>query len=481
MQIHTLNLIEVRDALAKGELSAEAVTKACLTQIEASEPQIRALLAHNDHALEEARLMDKEGPKPHQALWGVPFTIKDVLCTKGLTTTAGSKMLENFVPSYDAHVIEKLREAGAIILAKNNMDEFAMGSTTENSAYHPTHNPHNLACVPGGSSGGSAASVVAHQCFASLGSDTGGSIRQPASLCGCVGLKPTYGRVSRYGAIAYGSSLDQIGPLARSVADCALVLETIAGHDPRDGTSDPRPIGQYVHAITSPDAPQDLKGLRIGVPKEFFGEGLAEEVRTVCEHSLERMKELGAELVSITMPHTNAAIATYYIVAMAEASSNLARYDGVRYGYRSDTAQSLAELYVQSRTEGLGQEVQRRIMLGTYVLSSGYYDAYFRKAAQVRSLIAKDYEEALQKCHVICGPVSPVTAWKLGSLTEDPLQMYLKDIYTLSLNLAGLPGLALPAGIGKDSNLPVGIQLLGKAFDEENLLRIGQVIEQHMA
>ncbi len=477
MEIYNLSLMEVRDALAKGELTAEAVTAACLAQIDATEPSIKALLGRNEKALEEARLMDKQGIDTAKPLWGVPVTVKDVLCTKGLVTTAGSKILENFVPFYDAHVVEKLREAGAIILAKNNMDEFAMGSTTESSAFHATHNPHKAEYVPGGSSGGSAASVVAKQCFASLGSDTGGSIRQPASLCGCVGIKPTYGRVSRYGAIAYGSSLDQIGPLARSVEDCSLVLETIAGYDERDGTSDPRPVGAYMAALGKR---QDLQGVRVGVPKEFFGEGLADEVRESCEAALKRMQELGAELVSITMPHTHAAIATYYIVAMAEASSNLARFDGVRYGKRSESAQNLAELYIQSRSEGLGQEVQRRIMLGTYVLSSGYYDAYFRKAAEVRRLIAKDFSDALELCHVICGPVSPVTAWKLGSLNKDPLQMYLKDVYTLSLNLAGLPGIALPVGMGRESNLPVGMQFFGAAFAEEELCSIAKVLESNL-
>ncbi len=477
MSMYDLSLSDVQKALAKGEVKAEEVVTSCLERVQATE-QVKAFISLDaENALEQARALDKAGPDASKPLWGVPISIKDAICTKGLTTTAGSKILNNYMPFYDAHVIEKLRAAGAIIFGKTNLDEFAMGSSTENSAYHPTHNPWDVSRVPGGSSGGSAASVVAKQCFASLGSDTGGSIRQPASLCGCVGMKPTYGRVSRYGLIAYGSSLDQIGPFARSVEDCALVLENIAGHDPRDSTSTPLALEQkaYSNALRKRE---DLKGLRVGVPKEFFAKGLSAEVEQKCKAALEIMQRLGAELVDIELPHTNAAIATYYIVAMAEASSNLARFDGVRYGYRAENVGDLNELYVRSRSEGFGQEVQRRIMLGTYVLSSGYYDAYFRKAAQVRQLICDDFKQALQKCDVICGPVSPVTAWPLGSLNTDPLQMYLMDIYTLSLNLAGLPGLALPVGMGDESNLPVGMQILGPAFSEELIFNVGHLLEQ---
>lgn len=472
--LHTLSLTEVRDQLQKGEVSAEAVTAACLQRIAATEPQLHALLAvRGEEALEEARQLDKAGPQPQQILWGVPVTIKDALTTKGTATTAGSRMLENFVPFYDACAVEKLKQAGAIILGKNNMDEFAMGSSTENSAYGPTRNPWDTQRVPGGSSGGSAASVTACQCFASLGSDTGGSIRQPAALCGCVGIKPTYGRVSRYGLIAYGSSLDQVGPLARSAADCALVLQAIAGHDPRDATSDPRPVDNYSQAL---EQRTSLKGLRLGVPQEFFAEGLDAEVSSACQYALESAKEMGATIVPVNLPHTRASIATYYIIAMAEASSNLARFDGVRYGHRSQKVENLEDLYTNSRTEGFGEEVQRRIMLGTYVLSSGYYDAYYRKAAQVRRLIRQDYETALQHCDVLCGPASPVTAWPLASLNADPLQMYLMDIYTLSLNLAGLPGLSFPVGLGASSHMPVGMQLLGRAFDEGTLLSIAHIL-----
>ncbi len=477
MSIYDLSLSEVRKALANGELKAEAVVQSCIERSHATE-QVKSFISLDaENALEQARELDKAGPKKDMPLWGVPISIKDAICTKGLTTTAGSKILQNYVPFYDAHVIEKLRAAGAIIFGKTNLDEFAMGSSTENSAYHPTLNPWDTKRVPGGSSGGSAASVVAKQCFASLGSDTGGSIRQPASLCGCVGMKPTYGRVSRYGLIAYGSSLDQIGPFARSVEDCALVLENMAGHDQRDSTSAPLALSPTAYSDAL-NLRKDLQGLKIGVPKEFFAEGLAPEVEKSCKSALETMQKLGAELVHIELPHTKAAIATYYIVAMAEASSNLARFDGVRYGYRAENISNLEELYIRSRSEGFGQEVQRRIMLGTYVLSSGYYDAYFRKAAQVRRLIREDYQKALQQCDVICGPVSPVTAWELGSLNKDPLQMYLMDVYTLSLNLAGLPGLALPVGMGSESNLPVGMQILGSAFSEELIFNVGHLLEQ---
>lgn len=473
-QLHTLSLTDIRQQLQSKSVTAEAVTAACLQNIADTEPQIHALLAlRTDEALEEARQLDKAGPDPTKALWGIPLTIKDALTTAGTTTTAGSKMLHNFVPFYDAHAVEQLKHAGAIILGKNNMDEFAMGSSTENSAFGPTRNPWNTAHVPGGSSGGSAASVAACQCYASLGTDTGGSIRQPASLCGCVGIKPTYGRVSRFGLIAYGSSLDQIGPMARSAEDCALVLQTIAGHDPRDSTSDPRPVDNYTAALASRDS---LSGLRIGIPQEFFAEGLAPEVDKACQNALRVAKDLGAHIVPVSLPHTAASIAAYYIIAMAEASSNLARFDGVRYGHRSAHSETLQELYTNSRSEGFGEEVQRRIMLGTYVLSSGYYDAYYRKAAQVRRLIRQDYENALSQCDVLCGPASPITAWPLGALTKDPLQMYLMDIYTLSLNLAGLPGMSFPVGLGEQSQMPVGMQLLGRAFDEATLLSVAHVL-----
>ena len=370
--ICSLSLTAVAQALQKKELSAVDVTTACLDRIAATEPQLAALLYVNaENALAHAVALDRQGPDAACPLWGVPVTLKDAFSTKGMPTTAGSRMLDGYTPFYDAFAVQKLHEAGAIILGKTNLDEFAMGSSTENSAFKATRNPWNLNKVPGGSSGGSAASVTAGQCFASLGTDTGGSIRQPASFCGCVGLKPTYGRVSRYGVIAYGSSLDQVGPLTRNVEDCARVLTAIAGYDSRDNTCDPRPAEDYTAAL----AARSLQGARLGIPKEFYGQGLSDEVRAVCEAAIQTAKSQGAELVDVSLPHTDAAIATYYIIAMAEASSNLARFDGVRYGHRSADIKNLDDLYVRSRTEGFGPEVKRRIMLGAYVLSSGYYDA----------------------------------------------------------------------------------------------------------
>ena len=472
--ICSLSLSELARRLQAREISAEAATAACLARIEATEERLGALLhVDAEGALAQARALDAAGPEPGKALWGVPVTVKDALSTKGMPTTAASRILEGFTPIYDAFVVERLKEAGAVLLGKNNMDEFAMGSGTDNSAYQKTGNPWAPDRIPGGSSGGSAASVAAGQCFASLGSDTGGSIRQPAAMCGCVGIKPTYGRVSRYGLIAYGSSLDQVGPLARSVEDCARVLSVIAGHDARDNTSDPRPTEDYAAGL----ADASLKGVTLGLPAEFYGEGLAPEVRSACEAAIDAAKSAGARIVNVSLPHTDAAIATYYIIAMAEASSNLARFDGVRYGRRAADVQNLADLYVRSRSEGFGQEVKRRILLGTYVLSSGYYDAYYRKAAQVRRLIRDEYNAALAQCDALFTPVSPVTAWPLGSRNADPLQCYLMDAYTLSLNLAGLPGLALPVGLGADSRMPVGMQLIGKAFDEAALLRTGHALE----
>ena len=472
--ICSLSLSELARGLQAREISAEAATAACLDRIKATEERLGALLhVDAEGALAAARALDAAGPDPSKPLWGVPVTVKDALSTKGMPTTAASRILEGFMPIYDAFVVERLKEAGAVLLGKNNMDEFAMGSGTDNSAYKKTGNPWDPARIPGGSSGGSAASVAAGQCFASLGSDTGGSIRQPAAMCGCVGLKPTYGRVSRYGLIAYGSSLDQVGPLTRSVEDCARVLSVIAGHDSRDNTSDPRPAEDYAAGL----ADADLKGKTLGLPAEFYGDGLSPEVRAACEAAIDASGRAGARIVDVRLPHTDAAIATYYILAMAEASSNLARFDGVRYGRRAADVQNLADLYVRSRSEGFGQEVKRRILLGTYVLSSGYYDAYYRKAAQVRRLIRDEYNAALSQCDALLAPVSPVTAWTLGSRNDDPLQCYLMDAYTLSLNLAGLPGLTLPVGLGADSRMPVGMQLIGKAFDEGPLLRMGRALE----
>lgn len=473
-EIVKLSLTEVRDKLAAREVKAEEAVAACLARIEATEPKLKAILHLSaESALAQARAMDAAGPDAGKRLWGVPVMIKDAICVADAPTTCGSKILENFVPFYDAACVEKLKAAGAILLGKANMDEFAMGSSTENSAYAVTANPWDTTRVPGGSSGGSAASVAARQCFAALGTDTGGSIRQPAAFCGTVGIKPTYGRVSRYGLVAYGSSLDQIGPLTRTADDAAAMLSVIAGHDPKDSTSAPRDVPDY-EALLAGAA--DLKGLTIGLPEEYWGEGVDEEVKDACQAAVDAARSLGATVVPVSLPHTPFAVATYYIVAMAEASSNLARFDGVRYGYRAPEAKTLEELYELSRSKGFGPEVRRRIVIGTYVLSAGYYDAYYRKAAQVRRLIRQDFLDAFSKCDVICGPTSPFAAFPIGQMSGDPLQMYLSDIFTISLNLAGLPGLSMPVGLGKKSGLPVGMQLFGPAFDEASILRTAKVL-----
>ena len=476
-QLFDLSLTRVRDLLRSGEVTAEAATSACLDRIAATEPALDALLhVAGEAALDQARAMDAAGPDAGRPLWGVPVTVKDVLATEGLPTTCGSRILENFVPVYDAHCVSRLKEAGAIIIGKANMDEFAMGSSTENSAYKITKNPWDTARVPGGSSGGSAASVAAGQCFASIGTDTGGSIRQPASFCGIVGLKPGYGRVSRRGLVAYGSSLDQAGPMTRTVADAALVLQVIAGHDPKDSTSVDAPVPDYLEAIQG----ASLKGLRLGLPEQYWGEGLSAEVDAACRGAVDLAASLGAEIVPVSLPHTEYAIATYYILAMAEASSNLARFDGVRYGLRSTKSVDLATMYTRSRCEGFGEEVMRRIMLGTYVLSAGYYDAYYRKAAQVRRLIRQDFLNALGKCDLICGPACPTTAFAIGENTADPLQMYLTDIFTISLNLSGLPGMSLPVGLGRDTGMPVGLQLFAGNLQEAPLLAAAAALEANL-
>jgi aspartyl-tRNA(Asn)/glutamyl-tRNA(Gln) amidotransferase subunit A len=473
-----LTLSEVRAKLADKTLTATEVTEAALSRIRATEPKIQALLSVQDEeARAQAKALDATGPDPAKLLWGVPLAVKDVLATKGVPTTCGSKILENFRPVYDATVVARLKDAGAILLGKANMDEFAMGSTTENSAYFATKNPWDVSRVPGGSSGGSGATVAACQCYGALGTDTGGSIRLPASFCGIVGLKPSYGRVSRFGMVAYGSSLDQIGPMTRSVEDSARLLQVIAGHDERDSTSVNVPVPDYVAALGETT---DLKGLTIGLPAQYWDKGLSPEVAEACGAAIKQAESLGARTVPVNLRMSEYAIATYYIIAVAEASSNLARFDGVRYGHRDHDAQSLIEMYVRSRTQGFGEEVQRRIILGTYVLSSGYYDAYYRKAAQVRRLIRQDFEAALAQCDVIMGPVCPTTAFKVGEMTDDPLQMYLMDIFTISTNLAGLPGMSLPVGLGRDSGMPVGLQLTGRAFDETRLLQVAGVLEKNV-
>ena len=470
------SIFTAKKALQNKEISATELMQASLKRIDATENQLGAFLSlYPEQALSRAAELDKTGFDPSKPLWGIPVSVKDALATKNMKTTAASKILENFIPPYSAYVVEKLEDAGAIIIGKNNMDEFAMGSTCENSAYKTTHNPWDLNRVPGGSSGGSAVSVAACQNFASLGSDTGGSIRQPASLCGLVGLKPTYGRVSRYGLLAYASSFDQVGPFTRTVEDCALMLSVISGHDERDSTSSPIPTENFHDGLTHV---KDLKGITLGLPKEFFEtQSMDSEVAKICQNTIDEAQKLGATVKSVSMPHLPYSLSAYYIIASAEASSNLARYDGVRYGHRTAQPKDLEELYTLSRTEGFGEEVQRRILLGTYVLSAGYYDAYYRKAAQVRRLIREDYENALKDCDALLAPTSPIVAWNKGSVTN-PLEMYQMDIFTLSLNLAGLPGLAIPVGMAH--NMPVGMQILGSAFAESKILSIGQALTEHL-
>lgn len=472
--LQSLSLVDVRDALAKGEVTATEAATACFGRIRATDEKLGAILPwiSEEAVLRQTKALDAAGPDTSKPLWGVPIAVKDAICVKGFPTTSASRILENFVPFYDAFVVEKLKEAGAVIIAKTNMDEFAMGSTTEHSAYKVTANPWDLSRIPGGSSGGSAAAVAAHQVYAALGSDTGGSIRQPAGLCGCVGLKPTYGRVSRYGVIAFGSSLDQVGPLSRTVDDAALLLQVIAGHDPREATSAVTPVPDYIAAARGRDS---LKGMRIGLPAEFW-EGNTPEVDAACRGLLQTAEKLGATLVDVSLPHTRHGVAAYYILGPAEASTNLARFDGVRYGFRDKEAHELVEMYVSSRSKGFGEEVQRRILLGTFVLSAGYYDAYYKKAAQVRRLILEDYLKAFTLCDLLAAPAAPSVAWPLGQHKGDPVTAYRQDALTLSLNLAGLPGISIPAGLGEESDLPVGLQLFAPAFEEASLLGAANVL-----
>jgi aspartyl-tRNA(Asn)/glutamyl-tRNA(Gln) amidotransferase subunit A len=457
--------------IAAGEITALAVLETTLARIAAIDRELGAYLAVDGDAARIAAADIDRRRASNQALpplAGVPIALKDVLVTRGLATTAGSKILEGWLPPYDAHVVERLRVAGAILVGKVNCDEFAMGSSTENSAYQPTRNPWNLSRVPGGSSGGSSAAVAAGLCAASLGTDTGGSIRQPAAFCGVVGLKPTYGRVSRWGVVAFASSLDQVGPLTRNVADAALVLQAIAGFDPRDSTSLDAPVPAFSAALTG-----DVAGLRIGLPQEYF-EAMDDDVRAQVARAVQALVERGAETVDLSLPHTKLALPAYYLVAPAEASSNLARYDGVRFGKR-EPATDLLDMYARTRGMGFGPEVKRRIMLGTYALRAGYYDAYYKKAQQIRTLIKRDFDKAFRYCDVILTPTAPTAAFAFGA-KADPMEMYLGDVFTLSCNLAGLPGISVPCGLTRDG-LPVGTQLLGKPLDEATLLRAGQVIE----
>ncbi len=473
MDLTERTAIELLQLQQAGQVTARDIAEAFLQAAHRHEPQLRSfLLLDADDVRRQAAAIDaKRGRQPLGSLAGIPVAIKDVICTRGVRTTCASRMLDNFVPPYDAHVIERLRAADAVLFGKTNMDEFAMGSSTENSAYQQTRNPWDPERIPGGSSGGSAAAVAARQTPLALGTDTGGSIRQPAALCGIVGMKPTYGRVSRYGLIAYASSLDQIGPFARTVADCALLLQAIAGHDPRDSTSVQQPVPDYLARLDEPVQP-----LRIGVPKEFFGAGLDAEVAAAVQQALREYERRGARLVEVSLPHSPYALAAYYIVAPAEASSNLARYDGMHYGHRTSRKADLVRTYALSRGEGFGAEVKRRIMIGTYVLSSGYHEAYYRKALKVRRLIKNDFDEAFRVCDVIAGPTSPTVAFRVGEKTADPLAMYLSDVYTVSANLAGLPGISIPCGFNSQG-LPIGLQLLGPPFAEELLLRAARMYE----
>jgi aspartyl-tRNA(Asn)/glutamyl-tRNA(Gln) amidotransferase subunit A len=474
LDLRGVTISALRERIASRELKAVDVCRAALARIESLAELNAFITVTADRALERAEDLDRAAEKGDRLLplAGTIIAIKDNMVTRGVRTTAGSRILSNYKPPYTATAVERLEAAGAIIVGKTNCDEFAMGSSNENSAYGPVKNPWDTSRVPGGSSGGSAVAVASGMAMAALGSDTGGSIRQPASLCGVVGLKPTYGRVSRYGLIAFGSSLDQIGPFANSVEDVAQVMNIIAGRDPLDSTSSDIGTDDYLTAIRG-----DVRGLRVGVPREYYGEGLDREVREKIEAAIEKFKELGAEIIDIRLPHTEYAVPVYYLIATAEASSNLARYDGVRYGFRAEEASTLKEMYSRTRDQGFGAEVKRRIMLGTYALSAGYYDAYYGKAQKVRSLVERDFRNAFNLCDVIATPTAPTPAFRLGEKTDDPLEMYLSDIYTITVNLAGVPGLSLPCALSSDG-LPIGIQLIGRHFDEARLLRAARNLEQ---
>ena len=469
-----LTIAQAHDLLNKREISSVELTRAVLDRITRVEPQVGAFITVTpEAALRQAEAADRRiATGQILPLTGIPLAIKDIISTKGIRTTCASRILEHYVPPYDATVITRLLDLGVVMVGKVNLDEFAMGSSTENSALQVTRNPWNPDYIPGGSSGGSAVAVAAGECLGALGSDTGGSIRQPAAHCGVVGLKPTYGRVSRYGLVAYASSLDQIGPLAKTVADCALLLQALAGYDPRDSTSVPREVPNYPASLN-----QGIRNRTIGIPKEYFIGGLDPEVEQAIRQAVGLLEKKGARCREITLPHTEYAIAVYYIIAMAEASSNLARYDGVKYGLRDRESRVLMEMVQKTRSLGFGPEVVRRIMLGTYVLSAGYYDAYFRKASQVRTLIIQDFRQAFDQVDLILTPVAPTTAFRRGEKTDDPLQMYLTDIFTISANLAGIPGLALPCGFSSQG-LPIGLQILGNHFEEEKILQAGSAFER---
>ena len=474
MKVHDLTIRELHDRLRRGDLTSTELTQALFDRIEDTDGEIGAYLTVcRDRGMAEARAADArlaDGDASSKLL-GIPFALKDVLLTDGVPTTCASRMLQGFTPPFDATAVRRLKEAGAVLLGKTNMDEFAMGSSTENSGFSVTRNPWNPDRVPGGSSGGSAAAVAAGQCVAALGTDTGGSIRQPAAFCGVVGLKPTYGRVSRFGVVAYASSLDQVGPITRDVSDCALALQAIAGHDPADSTSVDAPVPDYAAELS-----RGASGLRVGVPREYFAAGMQPEVEQAVRQGVREIEKAGAQAVEVSLPRTGYAVAAYYVIATAEASSNLARYDGMRYGPRAQ-AEDLTSTYTKSRSQGFGPEVKRRIMLGAYVLSAGYYDAYYLKAQKARTLVRQDFESVLRQCDAIVAPTTPTTAFRIREMTEDPLRMYLSDIFTIPANLAGLPALSLPCGFDR-AGLPIGMQVIGRPFDESTVLRLGHAFEQ---
>ncbi len=473
MSLYNKTLAELSALLAKGDVSSLELTTMYLDRIEKLNPSLNAFITvTKESALEEAKASD-EARKTNQnsPLLGIPFAHKDIFCTKGIKTSCASKMLDNFISPYDATVVENLKDAGVVLLGKTNMDEFAMGSSNEKSYYGSVKNPFNLEAVPGGSSGGSAAAVAARLTPGASGTDTGGSIRQPAALCGITGIKPTYGRVSRYGMIAFASSLDQAGPMAQTAEDCALLLQAMAGVDKKDSTSIDKPVPNYATGLND-----SIKGLKIGLPKEFFGEGLDPKIQNEVQETIRSLEKLGAVIKEISLPNTALSVPVYYIIAPAECSSNLSRFDGVRYGYQCANPQNLEDLYKRSRGEGFGAEVQRRILIGTYVLSAGYYDAYYLKAQQVRQLISNDYREAFKEVDIILGPTTPAPAFKFGEKSQDPVSMYLCDIYTISINLAGLPGLSMPGGFV--NNLPTGVQLIGNYFEEAKLLNVAHQYQQ---
>ncbi len=473
MALHELTIHEAHGLLARGEISSVELTRAVLERVQAVDERVKAYLhVCGDGAIAQATMADRQRAdgKDHPLL-GIPLGIKDVIITEGLETTCGSQMLKGFVPPHDATVVSKLRDAGAVILGKTNTDEFAMGSSTENSSFFATRNPWNLSRVPGGSSGGSAAAAAADECIAAIGTDTGGSVRQPAAFCGIAGLKPTYGRVSRYGLVAFASSLDQAGPLAKDVTDCALLLQTMAGHDSKDATSAQVPVPDYTERLHA-----GVAGLRLGVPREYYTNGMQPEVETAVRQALKVWESLGAELIDISMPHTDYGLPTYYLLSSAEASANLARFDGIRYGFSSPEAQDIWDTFRKTRAQAFGPEVKRRIMLGTYALSAGYYDAYYLKAQKVRTLIKQDFDNAYTACDALIVPTTPTTAFGIGEKIDDPLQMYLADIFSLTVNLAGVCGISIPCGSA--DGLPIGLQILGDAYQEATILQVAYAYEQ---